>query len=102
MNRLVLSAQVLERGAIRYTPAGLPALDVVLTSDNKVTQNGQPRKVSLQMRAVGIGDITPALQRLSLGQSAEFAGFLAPSRNGKGIVFHVTEVVPGEASTQPA
>ncbi|MEO8805817.1 MAG: primosomal replication protein N, partial [Burkholderiaceae bacterium] len=28
MNRLVLTAQLLERGALRYTPAGLPALDL--------------------------------------------------------------------------
>jgi primosomal replication protein N len=30
MNRLVLQAQVLERKAMRYTPAGLPALDLRL------------------------------------------------------------------------
>ncbi|HEX6362976.1 MAG TPA: primosomal replication protein N, partial [Albitalea sp.] len=30
MNRLVLQAQLVERAAVRYTPAGLPALDLVL------------------------------------------------------------------------
>jgi primosomal replication protein N len=30
MNRLVLAATLLERGVLRYTPAGLPALDLVL------------------------------------------------------------------------
>jgi primosomal replication protein N len=92
MNRLVLSAQLLERGAMRYTPAGLPALDLVLKSESEVEQNGQPRKVSLEIRAVVIGEITKPAQLLVLGTQAIFAGFLATSRNGKGLVFHVTAI----------
>ena len=34
MNRLVLTAQLVERGAMRYTPAGLPALDLSLFRSN--------------------------------------------------------------------
>jgi primosomal replication protein N len=92
MNRLVLAAQVLERGAMRYTPAGLPALDLKLKSDAEVSQDGQPRKVSLEIKAVVIGAITRPAQALALGSEAMFAGFLAPSRNGKGMVFHVTSI----------
>ena len=92
MNRLVLSAHLVERGAMRYTPAGLPALDLTLKSDTEVEQNGQARKVSLELRAVVIGEITKPAQALVLGQPSMFAGFLAPSRNGKGLVFHVTAI----------
>jgi primosomal replication protein N len=46
----------------------------------------------LEMRAVVIGDLTPRVERLELGSAAQFAGFIAPSRNGKGLVFHVTEL----------
>jgi len=101
MNRLVLAGHVVERGAMRYTPAGLPALDLTLQSDSEVTQNGQPRKVSLQIRAVAIGDITRPAQALVLGSPAQFAGFLAPSRNGKGVVFHVTSIATEEPDVQP-
>lgn len=92
MNRLVLGAQLLERGAMRYTPAGLPALDLLLKSDSEVEQNGQARKVSLEIKAVVIGEITRSAQALVLGTQAIFAGFLASSRNGKGLVFHVTAI----------
>jgi primosomal replication protein N len=92
MNRLVLSAHLLERGAMRYTPAGLPALDLLLKSESEVEQNGQPRKVSLEIRAVVIGEITKPALALVLGTQAIFAGFLATSRNGKGLVFHVTAI----------
>jgi primosomal replication protein N len=44
------------------------------------------------MRAVAIGEITRAIAALPLGQSATFAGFVAASRNGRGLVFHVTAV----------
>jgi len=99
VNRLLLSASLLERGAPRYTPAGLQALDVVLKHHSEVEQAGQPRKVSLEMKALAIGDITAALARMPLGSEARFAGFLAAGRNGRGWLFHVTEVEPEEAPT---
>jgi hypothetical protein len=35
VNRLVLSAQLVERGALRYTPAGLPAFDLELKNESQ-------------------------------------------------------------------
>ncbi len=90
MNRLVLAATLLERGAVRYTPAGLPALDLVLKHESTVSEDGQPRKVSLEMRAVAIGAITRQVGALALGSPGMFSGFLAAGRNGRGQVFHVT------------
>ena len=58
MNRVVLSAQLVERGAVRYTPAGLPACDFSLKHESQVTEAGQARKVSMEMRAVAIGEST--------------------------------------------
>lgn len=92
MNRLVLSAQLVERGAVRYTPAGLPALDLMLKHESEVTQDGQPRKVSIEIKARAIGEITRRLLQLEIGSSLGFAGFLGSQRNGRGIVFHVTEL----------
>jgi primosomal replication protein N len=90
MNRLVLSAQLVERAALRYTPAGLPALDLVLKHQSEASEDGQPRKVSLEIRAVAIGAITRQLGGLALGSDGVFAGFLGATRNGRGLVFHVT------------
>jgi primosomal replication protein N len=92
MNRLVLHAQLLERTALRYTPAGLPALDLRLTHESMVTQEGMPRRVSLEIRARAVGQITQQIAGLDIGSTCGFAGFLGSMRNGRGIVFHVTEV----------
>jgi primosomal replication protein N len=91
MNRLVLQAEVVERSAARYTPAGLPVCEFSLRHESQLTEAGQPRKVSMEIRAVGIGDIAQRLQRLVIGSSGNFAGFLTNQRNGRGTVFHVTE-----------
>jgi primosomal replication protein N len=92
MNRLILAAELVERGSTRYTPAGLPALDLGLKHDSEVMEDRQSRKLHLMMRAVAIGEITRAIAALPLGQVATFAGFVAASRNGRGLVFHVTAV----------
>lgn len=94
MNRVVLQAQVVERGPMRYTPAGLPALDLSLKHESQVTEAGLPRKVSLEMRAVGIGAVAERVAKLAVGDTAGFAGFLGPSRNGKGVLLHITEFEP--------
>ena len=94
MNRLVLSATLVQRSALRFTPAGLPALDLQLAHESTVSEDGQPRKVSMEMRAVAIGAITQALAPLALGGEALFGGFVTSARNGRGLVFHVTSVEP--------
>ena len=91
MNRLVLKAQVVERGALRYTPAGLPACDLGLKHESDVTEAGQPRKVFMEIKAVIIGDLAQRLMQRDIGSEATFAGFLTNQRNGRGTVFHITE-----------
>jgi primosomal replication protein N len=91
MNRLVLNATLAERGVVRYTPAGLPALDLVLKHESEVSENGQPRKVSMDIKAVAIGQgISRRIGALTLGSAGSYAGFLASGRNGRGLVFHIT------------
>lgn len=92
MNRWVLAAEVIERSAMRYTPAGVPALDLKLKAESTVTEDGRPRKVSLEVRAVAIGAITRSVNALVLGEPVQCAGFLTTSRNGKGLVYHLTEL----------
>jgi primosomal replication protein N len=96
VNRLVLSAQLVERAAVRYTPAGLPALDLVLEHASEVSEDGTTRRVSLEIKAVAIGEITRQLVAFAVGSQAQFAGFLAQARNGRGVVFHVTAIAATE------
>ena len=92
MNRLVLSARLDERGALRYTPAGLPALDLMLAHESDLSHEGQLRKVAVRVKALVIGELVNQVKLLPLGTEGVFAGFLASARNGRGLLFHITEL----------
>jgi len=92
VNQLILRAQVLELGLIRYTPAGLMALDLGLKHEGQAEEAGKPRQVSMEIKALGIGEICKRLQALGVGAEALFKGFLSHQRNGRGMIFHVTAV----------
>ena len=99
MNQLILRASVLELGSIRYTPAGLMALDLGLKHEGQAEEAGKPRQVSMEIKALGIGEICKRLQALGVGAEALFKGFLSHQRNGRGMIFHVTAVEALDAGT---
>ncbi len=98
MNQFQLTAQIEQLGLIRYTPAGLMALDCSLKAASEVIEAGKPRQISLEIKAVGIGELAKGLQALGIGKAAVFHGFLTHQRNGRGFIAHVTAI---EALTQP-
>ncbi|RTL32368.1 MAG: primosomal replication protein N [Burkholderiales bacterium] len=92
MNRVLITAQIIERKALRYTPAGLPALDLVLQHESEVTEAQLSRKVKLDIKAVAIGEIASQLNRQPVGEPIGIAGFLGAPRNGRGVLLHITEL----------
>lgn len=92
VNQVLLAAQVIERAAMRYTPAGLPALDVRLAHASQVEHAGHPRKVSVEIHATALGDTARQLEQLAIGTSAVFSGFLGQQRSGRGVMFHICQL----------
>ena len=93
MNQLVLSACIAEASALRYTPAGLPALDFRLEHESEITEAGQLRQVKVAIKAVAFGSVAETLVKQAIGSSWNFTGFLATPRNGKHPVFHIQSFV---------
>jgi primosomal replication protein N len=89
-----LSARWVEQAALRYTPSGVPALDLVLEHIGQSIEAGAPRRIELRVRAVVLGELARQLSQPSAEVEGLFTGFLAPSRNGKGVVFHITAFDP--------
>lgn len=90
-NSLVLTACVAELGALRFTPAGLPAVDLRLEHESTVLEAGQPRQVKAALKAVAFGGVAERLAGQALGSLWRFQGFLANPRNGKHPVLHVAD-----------
>lgn len=89
MNQLVLNASIAEASVLRYTPAGLPALDFRLEHESEVSEAGQMRQVKVAIKAVAFGSVAETLRQQAIGSSWRFTGFLATPRNGKHPVLHI-------------
>ena len=91
-NQLVLSAAIAELEGLRYTPAGVPALNLRLEHASEIQEAGQDRQVRAMVRATAFGAVAETLSRQALGSSWKFKGFLASARNAKTVVFHIQQV----------
>ena len=91
MNLVVLTAGIIEAKSLRYTPAGLPALDLRLEHESSVEEAGQVRQVQTVIKAVALGTLAERLGVQPIGSVFRFTGFLATPRNGKSVVLHVQE-----------
>ena len=89
MNQTILSARIAEAKALRYTPAGLPALDLLLAHESEALEAGSKRQVKAEIRAVAFGTDAETLAKQEIGSAWRFTGFLAAFRNGKHPVLHI-------------
>jgi primosomal replication protein N len=90
-NSLVLGACIAEFETMRYTPSGLPALNLRLEHESRVSEAGSVRTVKLVMKAVAFGTLAERLAKQAVGSVWQFSGFMANARQGKSVVFHIQE-----------
>jgi len=76
---------------LRYTPAGLPALNMQLEHVSELMEAGTPRQVNVTIKAVAFGTLAERLAKQDIGSKWRFNGFLAGARQGKSVVFHIQE-----------
>jgi primosomal replication protein N len=93
VNRLQLTASVVEREPVRYTPAGVPIASCTLHHRTEVVEAGIARQIELTLPAVAAGAASGKLEGLAMGVETLFTGFMAKkSRNARTLVFHITEL----------
>ncbi len=88
---------VVQVQSLRYTPAGIPAVNLVLEHESTVTELDVPRTVKLQVKAVAFGALAETLSRQSLEACGRFQGIMAapkrfnkdkrPKRNTQSLLF---------------
>lgn len=89
MNHVNLSARIAEASPLRYTPAGIPVLNLVIEHESEVMEAGINRQVKLTVKAVAFGVLAEQARVLELGKLFKFTGFLINARTSKSIVFHI-------------
>lgn len=91
MNKLLLQAQVVNIAPLRYTPAGIPLLSVVLQHVSEQIEAGMKRKVECEVNAVILGDLTK--MHLQVGSHIQASGFLAKrSLKSTQLVMHINQL----------
>ncbi len=84
---------------MRYSPAGVPVLDCVLTHTSQVLEAGAVRNVAVQVKAVAVGVVAEQVQQQPLGLQAVFEGFIASTAsnrkaNSNRLLFHIQSFTP--------
>jgi primosomal replication protein N len=92
VNQLQLTASVIERDVLRYTPAGIPVVNAVIAHESEQIEAGIKRLVGLEMTALAAGKVAERFNQTALGTVFRFTGFIArKNRNSKSLVFHIID-----------
>ena len=88
-----MSGRLLELGALRYTPAGLAAIEFKIAHESEQDEAGGRRKVNAEMPAIAFETQARLIAGRPLGSALKAAGFLsAKNRRSKRLMLHVTNI----------
>ncbi|HKU46046.1 MAG TPA: primosomal replication protein N [Burkholderiales bacterium] len=99
LNRVELSGRLAELGALRYTPAGVAAVEFKLGHESEQDEAGGRRSIQAEVSAIAFDTQARLLSGLKLDTNMKVQGFLAAkSKRSKRLVLHVTniEFIEGE------
>ena len=83
---------MVERGGLRYTPAGVEVLDLRLTHASTQRIGSHAQHIELDLQGVAFADMARKLQHVQAGQTLRLAGFLMPNRRGsRTLKLNITE-----------
>ena len=80
MNRLDIQGRITEISPLRYTPAGVAVLEILLEHESEVIEAGQPRRLMFSVPVILMGDLARMHADKSLGTVLQLSGFMAPVR----------------------
>jgi primosomal replication protein N len=89
-NEVVIDGRLLKRGTLRHTPAGIPALNLLIGHQSIQIEAGGRREARCEVEAVAIGDLAVKLSTEKLNQPMQISGFLTRhSVKDRKLVLHV-------------
>jgi primosomal replication protein N len=80
INTVMLVGRLVERDALRFTPAGIALLNAKLAHQSEQTEAGGKRSVEFEIELLFAGEAAVQADRLVLGQHLSVSGFLAHKR----------------------
>jgi len=87
-----MDARLAARDDLRFTPAGIPALDFQLAHESMQNEAGGDRRVACDLAAVALGPVARELAAVSVGANLRCRGFLSRRyRTGLSVALHVNQ-----------
>jgi len=80
VNRLDIQGRVTEISPLRFTPAGVAVLEILLEHESEVIEAGQPRRLMFSVPVILMGDLARMHADKTLGTVLQVSGFMAPAR----------------------
>lgn len=92
-NQVVASGCLVERQALRYTPAGIPVVEFRLRHESEQLEAGAKRKVQCEIACLCMGKEATSMAALREGAEILVKGFFAArsQRYPAHLVLHVTQ-----------
>ncbi len=92
-NQFTLTATLIAKSVLRYTPAGIPVCEFELEHESTQLEASKPRQVRCVVQAISLGNAANQVDGLSLGVVMNWLGFMAlRSHKSKSLRFHVCAV----------
>lgn len=89
----MLSGKIVLLDPLRYTPAGIPALNLTLGHRSRQVEAGMEREVECEMAVMALGEMAQQASRCKVGDSLKVQGFLTKkSRNSSYLVLHANRI----------
>ena len=73
---------MIERSVLRYTPAGVEALDLRVNHVSTQVLASHVQQIELELQCVAFAGLAQKLQGVQAGQTLHIAGYLMPNRRG--------------------
>jgi primosomal replication protein N len=90
VNRVELAGVLVERKALRFTPAGVPVAECLIRHQSEQIEAGVVRSVECEIQALALGPVARWLQAAPPGSTVSLTGFLAArSANSKALRLHI-------------
>ena len=91
-NRIRITGTVTAIDAVRYTPAGIPIVELKLSHESNQTEAGRARQVAIEVMVLAAGEAAAKLARSPLGARIAVTGFLAhKGRSRTQLILHINE-----------
>ena len=89
----MLSGNLIELDALRYTPAGIPVVNFRLSHDSEQIEAGAKRAVRCEVAGLAFEREARLIAAARPGMPVKVTGFLAgKSRDSKQLVLHATNI----------